>query len=921
MKYLLSLVFFVCIFNKSNAQAPVWSVTPSDFQFTANVTGQLTLNNTLLNTDGNQLAAFVGDSLRGVSNSIIVNGQRLFFLTVYSNLSTGETIHFKAYIVAEDSVYNVIDSLPFESGVVYGNPTAPQLLRLNATIIPPSLNVIPGQIGLTNSNFSPIALNSYLVNLSNVPIAYQLTNISPNLNPIINNDTLFVSSGSIPGTDSLEVKLVDAINQTIIYDRKYITFKSHLVNTPISFTNFGNILAGNNSPSCTNLSQYLNNTDGDSLIWQLVSPEADSIGTATTTWTINPPDYTYNMSLTAQLVLNGNIATGIQITLGAFINNTLAGKCTLQNVLGKWIGFMTVYSNTINDTVSFQLFDTTRHVLYENKLGDQSFIVDGIIGSFNNPYSIYFGDYNYTFNQGLLCISPFDSSVVFSAPFTVIATEALTGELYTDSVSFTYTSFNENQPLYTTIPNQTISISQTFTTFDLDNYLIELDSDTVLYSIQNTNNVSITIDANHIVNISPINPLWTGSDTVRFVVTDSTVNQLSGYQDVIYAITPIIPADTIILVGIPDQTIYSNQTFTKTNLLNHLAYSYPDSVIWTVSSNQLITSIQSDSLVAVFPSANWVGIDTIIVRATQINSLTNYDVDTVIYTSNALPDTIILAGVPDQTIYNNQTFTKTNLLNYLAYLYPDSVIWTVSSNQLITSIQSDTLVAMFPSANWLGIDTIIVRATQINSLTNYDVDTVIYKRIELNSQPVITISEYTVLENALLQTEIGQINFIDSNLTQSHIITLLTPNLPFILNSITGKIYVNETLDYETKSSYLAQVVVRDNGNTILRDTALITILVLDVAEGDDLPSGDFVSPNDDGKNDFWLIENVGQFRKFNLSIFDANGQSVYTISENYNNDWDAKLKGVALPNGNYYYLLKEPETSKTYKGVITIYK
>jgi gliding motility-associated-like protein len=666
---------------------------------------------------------------------------------------------------------------------------------------------------------------------------------------------------------------------------------------------------------------------------------------------------------------------------------------------------------------------------------------------------------------------------------------------------------HENQPLFTNIPNQTISAAQSFTAFDLDNYLIELDNDTVLYSVQNLNHLIITMDGNNVVSINPIVSSWTGSDTVRFVVTDSTLNQLSGYQDVVYTIIPVV--DTIVLAGIPNQTIYSNQTFTKTNLLNYLTYLYPDSVVWTVSSSQLVTSVQSDTLVALFPIANWTGIDTIIVRATQLNHPTNYDVDTMIYISNPLPDTIVLAGIPNQTIYSNQTFTKTNLLSYLSYLYPDSVVWTVSSSQLVTSVQSDTLVALFPIANWTGIDTIIVRATQLNHPTNYDVDTmiyisnplpdtivlagipnqtisnnqlfaktnllsylsylypdsvvwsvssnqlvtsvqsdtlvalfpianwvgvdtiivratqlnhpsnydvdtiiyisnalpdtivlagipnqtisnnqlfaktnllsylsylypdsviwsvsssqlissvqndtlkitlpnstwigtdtiivkaeqlnhptnydvdtVIYTRTELNTKPTITIKEYTVFEDALLQTDIGQIDFVDANTTQSHTFSLITTNLPFILDSLTGKMFVNAALDYEVKSSYPAKVVIRDNGILMLTDTATITIRVLDIAEGDKLPSGDFVSPNADGKNDVWLIDNVIQFQKFSLSILDANGQSVYTIADNYNNDWDAKLNGVPLPNGNYYYIFREPETNKTFKGVITV--
>jgi gliding motility-associated-like protein len=81
--------------------------------------------------------------------------------------------------------------------------------------------------------------------------------------------------------------------------------------------------------------------------------------------------------------------------------------------------------------------------------------------------------------------------------------------------------------------------------------------------------------------------------------------------------------------------------------------------------------------------------------------------------------------------------------------------------------------------------------------------------------------------------------------------------------------------------------------------------------------SGNYVSPNNDGKNDYWQIQNVAIYQDFALEIFDQFGNTVFSKPGEYNNDWDGKLNGRSLPDGNYYYVFKS--TKKTYTGNITI--
>lgn len=83
------------------------------------------------------------------------------------------------------------------------------------------------------------------------------------------------------------------------------------------------------------------------------------------------------------------------------------------------------------------------------------------------------------------------------------------------------------------------------------------------------------------------------------------------------------------------------------------------------------------------------------------------------------------------------------------------------------------------------------------------------------------------------------------------------------------------------------------------------------------LPSTNYISPNGDGKNDFWKVENVDIYKEFSLKIFDQFGQVIYDAPNNYNNEFDGKYKGNALPTGNYYYIFKNQRIS--YQGNITL--
>lgn len=186
-----------------------------------------------------------------------------------------------------------------------------------------------------------------------------------------------------------------------------------------------------------------------------------------------------------------------------------------------------------------------------------------------------------------------------------------------------------------------------------------------------------------------------------------------------------------------------------------------------------------------------------------------------------------------------------------------------------------------------------------------------------NESPTSSAQEFSILENSPIGTSIGTVivNDIDENdaltyqLIQGGNIVSIDPTNAE-LKSLIG-------FDYESNRSYTIMVLTTDAGG--LKDTTEVIIYINDEIEGS-LPAAAYFSPNSDGYNDTWQIQNVDLYSNYKLVIFSTTGGIVFEQSANYNNDWDGTLGGSQLPEGVYYYFLQDNNNSKnTYKGTITL--
>ncbi|MCV6631409.1 MAG: gliding motility-associated C-terminal domain-containing protein [Flavobacteriaceae bacterium] len=93
----------------------------------------------------------------------------------------------------------------------------------------------------------------------------------------------------------------------------------------------------------------------------------------------------------------------------------------------------------------------------------------------------------------------------------------------------------------------------------------------------------------------------------------------------------------------------------------------------------------------------------------------------------------------------------------------------------------------------------------------------------------------------------------------------------------------------------------------------------LDGEQLKDLPST-LVTPNGDGKNDFWVIDRIEEFPENKVRVYNASGQTVYR-SSGYENQWNGRLNNGSkeLPVGLYYYYIIFTPDGNPIKGTLYI--
>jgi gliding motility-associated-like protein len=107
-------------------------------------------------------------------------------------------------------------------------------------------------------------------------------------------------------------------------------------------------------------------------------------------------------------------------------------------------------------------------------------------------------------------------------------------------------------------------------------------------------------------------------------------------------------------------------------------------------------------------------------------------------------------------------------------------------------------------------------------------------------------------------------------------------------------------------------VTVTDENGCTNTDSVLV-----EVTPGILFPDG--ISPNGDGINDTWIIDNIQLFEDAIVEVYNRWGQMLFQSAPGYPVPWDGRFKGEDLPVGTYYYVIYSDNFADPFTGPITI--
>ncbi|MCX2496338.1 MBG domain-containing protein, partial [Pedobacter sp. PF22-3] len=134
-------------------------------------------------------------------------------------------------------------------------------------------------------------------------------------------------------------------------------------------------------------------------------------------------------------------------------------------------------------------------------------------------------------------------------------------------------------------------------------------------------------------------------------------------------------------------------------------------------------------------------------------------------------------------------------------------------------------------------------------------------------------------------------------------------------STASGIVSGQNTASLSVRPSQTTTYTVRVTNASGCISSASITIKV---NEDYKLVANNILTPNGDGINDTWIVQNIDMYPSNEVRIFDRNGREMYS-KKSYDNSWNGTIGGNDLAEGTYYYIITYGPNKLVQKGFITI--
>lgn len=429
------------------AAPPNWTINPDDYEFNMNMVIRVKYNGVPSDVMGNVVGAFVGNELRGVATPIIISGNAFFFLTIYANIYTGETVHFRAYYAPDDAVYSTAETVVFTHNKSIGIAEDPYFINIDPNAdFPPELLPILADTTLQNIPFDPVVLTDYLVSLDGDPVTWS-AQPGPNLNATIVNGVLTVTpvSNLWTGTDSVRI-IVTENTPNLLADTMTGWFTVLPDYGPPVWQNIPDqtIFLGGTFSSF-DLDNYLV-FNGD--CHQFDFDVFPFTGTAVDPGWMAPSPGPQPMTVIVRPLFADVQLAGAGARLAAFVNNTLAGVATPTGAAPN-ITYTLSVQNVGAGPITFRFYDAARQYLYEESTS-LTFVAGGSAGTIAAPSLIQLSPLVPTLDaNGVVTVAVDDPTWIGTYPIDFIVWDCRFPDTRRDTTHVLFTVTSDTRPQIT----------------------------------------------------------------------------------------------------------------------------------------------------------------------------------------------------------------------------------------------------------------------------------------------------------------------------------------------------------------------------------------------------------------------------------------------------------------------------------------
>ncbi|MDZ7336073.1 MAG: PKD domain-containing protein [candidate division KSB1 bacterium] len=302
-------------------------------------------------------------------------------------------------------------------------------------------------------------------------------------------------------------------------------------------------------------------------------------------------------------------------------------------------------------------------------------------------------------------------------------------------------------PVVSPIPSQTVAEGTPFQKIRLDDYVTDpddADAD-IFWQVEGAKNLSVSIDANRVATIVPLDENWFGSETLLFIAMDPS--QLKDSTSATFTVTNV--NDPPQIAPIKDQVTDEGKDFAPIHLDNHV--SDPDHNVaelkWQYLNAMNLSCEITNRILYVRPrDPEWSGQERLTLIVTDPSGLS--DTTTILFIVHPINDPPVASKIPDQVKYVGEAFEPISLDSFVVDVdhRDEELRWSYADNKNLSVKISNRIASIARTdTNWVGSETIQFIVT--DPLGASDTTSATFTSKARNHPPVVTpIPDQQILE-------------------------------------------------------------------------------------------------------------------------------------------------------------------------------